>query len=101
MAPHPQHHVGDHHHGDGADHGLEPFLLLLGQLGGDDLERHPDGDADGHGDRNPDPDLAQGITASLLTEERRHDAHDEGGLHALSQPDDEGRQQISAHSQLT
>ena len=26
-----------------------------------------------------------------LSEERRHDAHDEGGFHALSQPDDECR----------
>ena len=32
-----------------------------------------------------DPDLAQGVPSALLAEERRHDAHDEGRLHALSQ----------------
>jgi hypothetical protein len=101
VAPHPQHHVGDHHHGDGPDDGLEPLLLLLGQLGRDDVERHPDGDADGHGDRNSHEDLAQRIAAALLTEERCHDAHDDRRLHALSQSDHERRQQISAHSQLT
>jgi hypothetical protein len=60
----------------------------LGQLGRNDLERHPDGDADGHGDghgdRNPYEDPAQRITAPLLTEKRRHDAHDECRLQALS-----------------
>ena len=50
---------------------------------------------------DPDLDLAQGITPPLLTEERRHDADDERGLHALSQSDDERRQQISVRSQLT
>ncbi len=57
---HPQDHVGDHDDGDEADHRLEPFLLPLGQIVGDDLEGHADADADHDGDGNADPDLTQG-----------------------------------------
>ena len=56
---HPEDHVGDHDDGDQADHRLEPFLLALGQIVGDDLEGDADGDADGDGDGDADPDLAQ------------------------------------------
>ena len=88
---HPQDHVGDHRHGDGADDGLEPLLLALGQVLRDELEQHADGHADGHRDRHADPDLPQSIAPALLAEEGRHDAHDQGRFHALSEPNDEGR----------
>lgn len=92
MAAHPQHHVADHHHGDGTHHRLEALLLALGKVGRDDLQRHADGDADGHGDGHPDPYLPEGVASTLLTEEGGNDADDEGGLHPLSQSDDERRQ---------
>jgi hypothetical protein len=84
MPAHEQDHVGHHDHGNGADDGLEALLLALRQLGGDDLEDYADGDADGDGHRHTDPHLAQGIASSLLTEEGRHDADDEGGFQPLS-----------------
>ena len=88
---HPEDHVGDHHDGDQADHRLEPLLLPLGEIVRDDLQRHADSDADHDRDGNADPDLAQGRLATLLAQEGGHDAHDEGGLHAFSEPDDERR----------
>jgi len=37
VLPHEDDHVGDHADGERADDGLEPFLLPLGQVGGDHL----------------------------------------------------------------
>ena len=57
----------------------------------DDLERHSDSDTDDDGDADTDPDLTERLTTALLAEERGHDAHNEGGLHAFSESDDERR----------
>jgi hypothetical protein len=91
VPPHPQHHVGDHHHGDQAHHGLEAFLLSLGEVVRDDLERHADADADQDGNRDPDPDLPERRPATLLTQEGGHDAHDEGSVHSFPEAYDESR----------
>ena len=92
MPAHPENHVGDHDNGDRPDDRLEPLLLLLREVLGDDLERHTDGDADQDSDRHADPDLAQGIAPALLAQECGHDAHDECRLHAFSESDHERRE---------
>ena len=53
MAPHPDDHVGDHRDGDRPDDGLQALLLTLRQVGGDDLQRDADGQADSSADRTP------------------------------------------------
>ena len=89
---HPQNHVRDHDDGNGSDHRFETFLVLLREVLGNDLERQPDGDADGDGNRHADPDLAKGIAATLLVQKRGNDAHDERRLHAFSESDHERRE---------
>ncbi len=91
---HPHDHVRHHRDRDEADDGLEALLLPLGQVLGDDLEGHTDGQADRHGRAHADPDLAERVAPALLREEGRHDADDEGRLQPLPEADDEGGEHV-------
>ena len=89
VAPHPDHHVGDHSDGDRTDDGLEPLLLPLRQIGGDDPQDDPDGQTDGQRGDDSHPHPAQGVRAAALLEEGSDDADDQCCFKALSQADDE------------
>ena len=95
VLPHPHDHVGHHSHRDETDDRLEALLLPLGQVLGDDLEGHADGQADRHCGTHAHPDLAERLAPALLREERRHDADDEGRLQPLAEADDEGGEHVA------
>ena len=78
--------------GDGSDDRFEALLLLLREVLGNDLERHPDGDADGDGNRHADPDLAESLAPALLAQKGGNDAHDECRLQTFSESDHERRE---------
>ncbi len=83
VAPHPHDHEGDHGDGEQPDDGLEALLLGLRQALLDDLEEDADADADRHGGTDPDPDLTQGIPATVAAEEGGDDADDQRRLEPL------------------
>jgi hypothetical protein len=89
---HPDHHVGDHRHGERPDDGLQAFLLALRQVVGEHLQRHADADAQDDRDGDPGEHPADQVAATLLAQERRDDADDEGRLEPFPQTDDEGGQ---------
>src|SRR4051812_23341005 len=89
MLAHPPDHPADDSDCEERDDGLEAFLLALWQLLVDDVERDADADADCNSDPDPKPGPLERVAPTFLAKEGRDDPHDERGLDALAQADNE------------
>ena len=85
MAAHPEDHVGDQADGEQADDRLQPLLLLLRQVTDSAVRPMPTPRHSTTAAPTPIHTCRSASLAALAAQEGRDDAHDQGGLEALTQ----------------
>jgi len=84
----PEHHVGQHSHGQKTDDGLEQLLLLLREIRSQPLQARTDGQGQRHGQADTHAHHGHPASPSGPAEVGGDDADDEGGFQPLAEHDE-------------
>jgi hypothetical protein len=87
---HPEHHRGQHDHGDEPDHAFEQLLLLLRKLRRQQLQAGTGEQRQRRGQQHADPHCGHQRAAPALLEVAGNDADDQRGFDAFAQHDEKG-----------
>ncbi|MCY1364855.1 hypothetical protein D9M69_516770 [compost metagenome] len=91
---HPEHHRGQHDHGDEPDHALEQLLLLLRKLGRQQLQAGAGEQRQRGGQQHADPHRGHQHAAAALFQVTGNDADDQRGFDAFAQHDEKGNEHL-------